>query len=203
MSVHDSSVFIHDVTAKQAESKVLNFFEDLAGSDNIFLLLAGLDCYVVANPCAGRGTTVVTRARHFTPIAFYSHVLPASRPAFLPRTHIAILDYTWLQPICRSCNINRLQPSQGIKEGNRKVNDNPHPKTVRLIVNCSYMPDGPPTFLKKFLPFADEHLIYLQGYQLHCHIISMLGPCPLRRQPRRLGKVQRLRGGSRHGIASA
>lgn len=117
-----SSVFIHDVTAKQVESKVLNFFEDLAGSDNIFLFLAGLDCYVVANPCGGRGTTVVTRARHFTPIAFYGHVLPASRPATLPRTHIAILDYTWLQPICRSCNIHRLQPSQGIKEGNRKVN---------------------------------------------------------------------------------
>ena len=51
-----SFVFIHDVTAKRLESKVLNFFEDLAGSDNIFLFLAGLDCYVVANPCAGQST---------------------------------------------------------------------------------------------------------------------------------------------------
>lgn len=80
-----SSVFIHDVTAKQVESKVLNFFEDLAGSDNIFLFLAGLDCYVVANPCAGRGTTVVTRARHFTPIVFLQSCAASERACIPPK----------------------------------------------------------------------------------------------------------------------
>lgn len=82
-------------------------------------------------------------------------------------THLQELQHT---------QVTTLTGNQGRESQSEYLNNNPHPKTVRLIVNCSYIRDSHPTFLKKFLPFADDHLLYLQGCQLHCHIISMLGP---------------------------